>query len=286
MKTNSRLSLCLLSLLAILGSVACELPPVRVIQMTDGGQVQPNRADQPGTRAGTGSSNDFPSPETSKTDNSTHWIQISSSSDTYLKSERLDSTQLEKSQKCLLAKGTRHNLARAPDWLGNHVKIELKRPMAGCGFTEGWVFAQHIESSSDSAMGPVLSTHTSEATLYSTENTAMEGGPKDRCGRPLSTLVDYLNGDADVVSVAMDSMALPYGTLIRIPEIEKRLALTEAIPFKVVDTGSAFIGRGLARMDICVGHDQKTIFSPDFVWISHKSFEIQIISRGQSFDCR
>jgi 3D (Asp-Asp-Asp) domain-containing protein len=282
MMTNKQLSLFRILLLLVTISAGCELPPVRVIQQTNGGQVQPNRADRPGG----GPLSDAPAPDTAKTSHSTHWLQISSSNDTFFKTERLDSTQLEKSQKCLLPKGTRHNLAQAPEWLGNHVKIELKRPMAGCGFTQGWVFSSHIDSSSDSGLGPVLSTHTSEATLYTTENTAMEGGPKDRCGRPLSTLVDYLNGDAEVVSVAMDSMALPYGTLIRIPEIEKRFALKEAIPFKVVDTGSAFIGRGLARMDICVGHDQKTIFSPDFIWISHKSFEIHVISRGQSFDCR
>ncbi|MFZ9519614.1 MAG: hypothetical protein ACO3A4_03975 [Silvanigrellaceae bacterium] len=271
-----------LMLLPLVLAFACELPPVKVIQQTNGDQVTPNRAE----RAGVDPSAPLPGSENSKPDNSPHWLQITDANDTYFKSERLDSTQLESSQKCLFPKGTRHNLARDPEWLGNHAKLELKRPMVGCGFTQGWVFSAHIESSSNSGLGPVTSTHSSLATLYTTENTAMEGGPKDRCGRPLSTLVDYLNGRADFVSVAMDSMALPYGTVLRIPEIETRFALKQPIPFKVVDTGSAFIGRGLARMDICVGHDQKTIFSQNFVWMSHKSFEVQVISRGQSFDCR
>lgn len=258
---------------------ACDLPPVKTIQVSEGSVANPNpaaaRNNEPRTTTTESSEKDSP-----------HWIEINKTADTVFKSETLNSSELSQDQKCLFARGTRHSLAAAPEWLGSHVKIQLKKPMAGCGFDSGYVFAAHIGQSSDSPWGPALQTHNSTATLYTTENTAMEGGPKDRCGRALRTLDDYLKGNAEYVSVAMDSMALPYGTLIRIPEIEQRFGVKSAIPFKIVDTGSAFIGRGTSRMDICVGHNQQTIFSDKYIWISHKSFEIQVITKGASFSCQ
>jgi peptidoglycan hydrolase-like protein with peptidoglycan-binding domain len=87
-------------------------------------------------------------------------------------------------------------------------------------------------------------------TGYYPANTRMEGGFKDRLGRPLNTLQDYLAGRAPYVSVAMDRNAFPYGTKLRIPELEAKYG--RPIEFRVVDTGGAFRGRGTSRIDICV----------------------------------
>lgn len=258
---------------------ACELPPVQTFEKrvpstnSPGGGAQ--AADQNSRNTESGQS----------TGHSHHWIQVNSNADTLFKTDAVDSGALLKNEKCALHKGTRHALAEAPEWLGAHVKIKLKQTMVGCAFTEGFVFAAHISSSSEAPPEPSSKIYKTVTTLYTTENTPIEGGPKDRCGRKLNTLDDYMSWKANEVSVAMDRLALPYGTLIRIPEIERRLKVSDPIPFKVVDTGSAFIGQGFARMDICVGHNQDTIFSSKYVWMSHGSFEFQVISMGKSFDC-
>ncbi len=88
------------------------------------------------------------------------------------------------------------------------------------------------------------------STAYYPSNSALEGGFKDRLGKPLRTLQQYLDGDADYVSVAMDSTAFPYGTKLRIPSLDAKYGT--AIEFRVVDTGGAFRGRGTSRIDICV----------------------------------
>ncbi len=80
----------------------------------------------------------------------------------------------------------------------------------------------------------------------------MEGGYTDRRGNKLNTLQDYLAGKAPFVSVAMDkNMKIPYGTKLRIAELEKKYG--RPIEFRVVDTGGAFTGRGTGRIDICTG---------------------------------
>ena len=159
--------------------------------------------------------------------------------------------------------------------------------MVGCSFKTGYVYEPHIGSfsNSESSPRPSNNVYSVQTTLYTTENNSMEGGSKDRCGRPLHTLDDYMNWDANEVSVAMDKYALPYGTIIRIPEIEKRLKVKDPIPFKVVDTGGAFYNQGTSRMDICVGHSQSTIYSSKYSWISHGKFEFEVISLGKSIDC-
>lgn len=95
---------------------------------------------------------------------------------------------------------------------------------------------------------------TSRTTSYYPDGSALEGGFKDRRGKPLRTLQDYLEGKkgATYVSIAMDLDAFPYGTRLRIPAIEKHFKVP-VIEFRVVDTGGAFdlSGRGLERMDIC-----------------------------------
>jgi len=257
-------------------AAACELPPVQTFEKRSGAPTpgEGQAADQVARET-----------ENARIDNAPHWIQINSIADTVFKTNPVDSGALLQSEKCPLPRGTRHSLAAAPEWNGSHVKITLKQPMVGCNFTTGFVFAAHIGSSNDPAPTSSGKKYRTVTTLYTTENTPIEGGPKDRCGRNLNTLDDYMNWKANEVSVAMDRLALPYGTLIRIPEIEKRLKVSEPIPFKVVDTGSAFIGKGFARMDICVGHNQDTIFSSKYVWMSHGSFEFEVISMGKSFDC-
>lgn len=259
--------------LVSLMKLGCDLPPVKTIQQTDNRQSNSHGADRTAT-------------ETPQNDTSPHWIEINKDIDTLLKIEPIDSTRLQRLEKCPLPRGTRHNLAKAPQWEGSHMRIELKKPMTGCELTRGWVYAPHVgRQSSDSQLGPAQSNHRSTATLYTTENTAIEGGPKDRCGRPLRTLEDYLKGQADYVSIAMDRTTLEYGTIVRIQEIEKYFGLSQPIPFKVVDTGSAFIGKGFSRFDICVGHNQQTIYSDKFIWMSHKTFDFHVIQRGASFHC-
>lgn len=71
---------------------------------------------------------------------------------------------------------------------------------------------------------------------------AMEGGMQDRMGKPIQTLDAYLRGEAPFVTVAMDP-SVPYGTVLRSPKFP-------GVPFVVADTGSAFKGKGLSRIDI------------------------------------
>ncbi len=93
-------------------------------------------------------------------------------------------------------------------------------------------------------------TYQSRGTGYYPDPSPLEGGFKDRCGKPLQTLQDFLNGQADYVSVAMDKdLEIPYGTRVTIPEIES--SYKKRIDFRVVDTGSAFTGKGYTRIDIC-----------------------------------
>lgn len=83
---------------------------------------------------------------------------------------------------------------------------------------------------------------------------ALEGGALDCRGAPLHTLQDFLEGSAPYVSVAMDAAAmkgqLPYGTLLCLPAVN--LHYGKQVEFRVVDTGGAFAGKGLTRMDVCV----------------------------------
>lgn len=97
----------------------------------------------------------------------------------------------------------------------------------------------------------------SRGTGYFPDASPMEGGFKDRLGRPLHTLQDHLAGRAPYVSVAMDSRAFPYGTKLRIPELEAKYG--RPIEFRVVDTGGAFRGRGTSRVDICTANRRASL---------------------------
>jgi len=93
--------------------------------------------------------------------------------------------------------------------------------------------------------------YSAKGTGYFPKHVGQEGGPNDMIGKPLHTLQAFLAGKAPYVSVAMDKQAgLPYGTKLRIPELEKKYG--RPIEFRVVDTGSAFKGKGTSRIDICV----------------------------------
>ncbi|HYV46627.1 MAG TPA: peptidoglycan-binding protein [Myxococcaceae bacterium] len=98
---------------------------------------------------------------------------------------------------------------------------------------------------------------TAKGTGYFPDNSAMEGGFKDRKGAPLHTLQDFLAGKSKYVSVAMDSKAFPYGTKLRIPELEAKYG--RPIEFRVVDTGGAFRGRGTSRIDICTANRRASL---------------------------
>jgi hypothetical protein len=87
----------------------------------------------------------------------------------------------------------------------------------------------------------------------------MEGGSLDRMGKKLNTLQDCLAGKADYVSVAMDKISeIPYGTVVKIPEIENANN-NKTIEFRVVDTGDSFKGKGFTRIDICVADRQASL---------------------------
>lgn len=108
-------------------------------------------------------------------------------------------------------------------------------------------------NSSPPAPAEVKKTARATGTGYYPDNSALEGGFVDRQGKKLNTLQDFLAGKADYVSVAMDkNQNIPYGTKLRIPELEKKYG--KAIEFRVVDTGGAFTGKGNSRIDICTAN--------------------------------
>ncbi|KAJ8302650.1 hypothetical protein KUTeg_019046 [Tegillarca granosa] len=93
--------------------------------------------------------------------------------------------------------------------------------------------------------------YNSVGTAYYPSNDPIEGGFVDMRGAPLKTLQDFLEGKASYVSVAMDNHAgIAYGTHICIPQLNKKYQ--KVIDFRVVDTGSAFMGKYFSRIDICV----------------------------------
>ncbi|MDP1829269.1 MAG: peptidoglycan-binding protein [Archangium sp.] len=94
-------------------------------------------------------------------------------------------------------------------------------------------------------------------TGYYPDSSAMEGGYVDRKGAKLNTLQDFLSGKAPYVSVAMDSKAFPYGTKLRIPELEAKYG--KQIEFRVVDTGGAFKGKGTSRIDVCTANRRASL---------------------------
>lgn len=86
-------------------------------------------------------------------------------------------------------------------------------------------------------------------TGYFPDDSAMEGGFTDSHGHALGTLQGFLAGDDPHVSVAMQADILPWGTYLSLPEFDWKYGKT--VIFRLCDTGGAFKGTGLTRMDIC-----------------------------------
>jgi RNAse (barnase) inhibitor barstar len=112
--------------------------------------------------------------------------------------------------------------------------------------------------------GKVLSPET-KLTGYYPDDSALEGGFKDRYGQKLNTLQDFLAGRVPYVSLAMDykeEMSKYMKTYFCIPQLDKNYAKEMSkevqkkykghILFKVVDTGGAFVHKKWKKMDICV----------------------------------
>jgi 3D (Asp-Asp-Asp) domain-containing protein len=116
---------------------------------------------------------------------------------------------------------------------------------------EAWEgeFAEGDTASSDLS---VLSRFTTTGTGYYPDSSTLEGGFLDRKGKPLKTLQQFLAGNASYVSVAMDTKAFSYGQRLRLKQFNERYG--REIVFRVVDTGSAFRGKGRSRIDICVAN--------------------------------
>ncbi|MBX3166852.1 MAG: hypothetical protein KF760_05545 [Candidatus Eremiobacteraeota bacterium] len=144
----------------------------------------------------------------------------------------------------LLAEATMHeNLQRLMNLFAGLMKNDDPKP------------GGEVATASESAPADVKKTAKATGTGYYPDNSAMEGGYVDRQGKKLNTLQDFLAGKADYVSVAMDKNEnIPYGTKLRIPELEKKYG--KPIEFRVVDTGGAFTGKGTSRIDICTANEK------------------------------
>jgi peptidoglycan hydrolase-like protein with peptidoglycan-binding domain len=148
---------------------------------------------------------------------------------------------------------------------------QLQRRLLAAGFNPGPIdglmgprtraaqraFQSANPNATDSFQPPAGRRFASRGTGYYPDASPLEGGFQDRLGRPLHTLQDYLAGRAPYVSVAMDSRAFPYGTKLRIPELEAKYG--RPIEFRVVDTGGAFRGRGTTRIDICTANRRASL---------------------------
>jgi 3D (Asp-Asp-Asp) domain-containing protein len=101
-------------------------------------------------------------------------------------------------------------------------------------------------------------TYKARGSGYYPDQSALEGGSKDRRGKNLNTLQDYLANKADYVSVSMDpELPIEYGTVVEIPEINADRGRT--VEFRVVDTGGAFKGKGFTRIDICTANRKESL---------------------------
>jgi len=93
-------------------------------------------------------------------------------------------------------------------------------------------------------------------------NLAVEGGPLARRNLPAYTIERYLAGEAPYVTVAMDPDIFPFGTTVTNDAF--RDTKGNLIPFRVTDTGSAFKGAGLSKMDIATESVNKARVGPNF----------------------
>ena len=127
----------------------------------------------------------------------------------------------------------------------------------GCAAETGTVDEEQTGESAEAFS--TATTFTARGTGYYPDSSALEGGFFDRRGKRLTTLQQYLDGDAAYVSVAMDSKVFPYGTKLRIRELERKYG--RSIEFRVVDTGGAFKGKWTSRIDICTANERASLDS-------------------------
>lgn len=208
-------------------------------------------------------------------------------------------TLKENTEKCKLTSGATYALKSPALAVSDHYFVRLKSdPSEACNFSEGYIFSESVKSVSKKLpvnADSTLQSFSSEASLYTIENTEMEGGAYDRCDynknppefrRRLSTLEEFIAGKSNWVALAMDAEEVPYGTIVRIPEIEEGLKKRNVyngrpIIFVVTDGGGAFNGRlGWSRFDLCVGNSQNDIYSEKFNWMHHTKFSVKILRRG------
>ncbi len=91
-----------------------------------------------------------------------------------------------------------------------------------------------------------------KGTGYSPNEGTIGGGPIDPRQNKIRTLQQYLAGQADYVSVAMDlDSKAQYGQEISIPELDAAYNGGQHIPFRVVDNGGKFNHKtGTSALDI------------------------------------
>lgn len=114
---------------------------------------------------------------------------------------------------------------------------------------------------------------TAKGSGYTREDTLMEGGSRDRIGHPLWTLQEALEGIVDprtkqpdprnlppYIGIAMDVRmkgVIPYLTRVSILELEE--LYNRKLIFRVVDTGGAFMGAELTKLDVCCNTQRHTM---------------------------
>src|SRR5690349_10993733 len=124
---------------------------------------------------------------------------------------------------------TSHDLDLRGALMRRSLSIVVALFFFGCGVES--TSAQEAEESSEDALG-VNASFVARGTGYYPDSSALEGGFVDRRGKKLRTLQQFLAGDADYVSVAMDSKAFVYGQRLRIKELETKYG--KPITFRVV----------------------------------------------------
>jgi hypothetical protein len=134
------------------------------------------------------------------------------------------------------------------------IGISLFIGAAGCGLeTEGEPIGD-----SESQIKSVRS-FVAKGSGYFPDSSRMEGGFVDMRETKLRTLQQFLDGQADYVSVAMDVGIFKYRQRLRIKEFNEKYG--KEIVFRVVDTGGAFKGKGTSRMDICTANRKASLDS-------------------------
>jgi hypothetical protein len=222
--------------------------------------------------------------------------------DGFFKISNEDSSTLkEKTELCPIKAGVSLTMVSPAMKIGSHYFVRLKSSLGDdCPLREGYIHANFVASVTKKYpvdVEDVLSTFTSEASLYTVENNRMEGGAFDRCDynrlpadkrRPLSTLEMFVEGKSNWVALAMDDEVVPYGTVVRIPRIEQELKKRgvyngRPIIFIVTDGGGDFNGiKGWKRFDLCVGNSQGDIYSSKYNWMHAQKFEMQILKKGDA----